>query len=450
MSAGPSNKNNETESTGNAAKQVAQKSLDGIFKLNVDCCEKIFEWLSIEDLHSMGQTCKRMKQIAGKFFRAEYPSAKITSNRDGIYYTRLDGSTSSYRHSPLDGFIEFIEMVDFDPNCFNCNEEIKIQLENALRNIEEKCKSLKKFSLGQKSFNIKTDLISKILKKIESIDGIGDENILDSCPNLKYFSYNWFRTPIDWFFNFHKCKNLEYISLTQIEDRIEGFERFFDQIRKIKTIEIDGKFLLANSDAFCGTNAQLDNFKIDFTGCKKDKTSLCSILNTLHARLFYKRLHFTGTKVDQQWFNAMASLHALKTIEIGPIEDDVIWPEMQDLEEISIEDADDNKFDFTTLPYKLPNLRQIHSNTIKSILPFIRCSNKLSRILLEEEEEEETFLTKNVLNLPALNKERTKLVGAYKVIIYVSEKIFLATKYAMGECRSLIEIKRIESMKSNK
>ena len=32
-----------------------------IFKLNAICCDDLFEWLSLEDLHSLGQTCKRMQ-----------------------------------------------------------------------------------------------------------------------------------------------------------------------------------------------------------------------------------------------------------------------------------------------------------------------------------------------------------------------------------------------------
>lgn len=54
--------------------------------------------------------------------------------------------------------------------------------------------------------------------------------------------------------------------------------------------------------------------------------------------------------------------------------------------------------------------------------------------------------SENILDLRGLNKEREKLTFAKKILIYVKEDIFLATKWALTQTEfNLIEMKRIDS-----
>lgn len=58
------------------------------------------------------------------------------------------------------------------------------------------------------------------------------------------------------------------------------------------------------------------------------------------------------------------------------------------------------------------------------------------------------YLVKGVIDLTALNEERSKLNGATKVIIYVEERIFLATKFAKANIElSLVMLKRAKAVK---
>ena len=41
------------------------------------CTEEMFDWMTLVDLHAVGQTCKRMQQLAGYFFRLNYPGARV-------------------------------------------------------------------------------------------------------------------------------------------------------------------------------------------------------------------------------------------------------------------------------------------------------------------------------------------------------------------------------------
>lgn len=94
-------------------------------------------------------------------------------------------------------------------------------------------------------------------------------------------------------------------------------------------------------------------------------------------------------------------------------------------------------------------LKRIEFNCASSndILPFICHATKVNKIQV-------TFLTNGshfdecneILDLVALNKERDKLVGACKVMIYVMENVYLATKWAIKQTDfRMIEMKRISS-----
>lgn len=56
-----------------------------IFKLNIDCFDEIFDYLSTEDLLGIGQTCKMMQQVVGEYFKKNYTAASMFGGNDGIY-----------------------------------------------------------------------------------------------------------------------------------------------------------------------------------------------------------------------------------------------------------------------------------------------------------------------------------------------------------------------------
>ena len=69
----PSNKKTRSNQ---AAAQNAEP-LPDIFKLDVDCFQEIFDYLSILDMVSMGRTCKRMQKVAGDWFLRTYSDHKL-------------------------------------------------------------------------------------------------------------------------------------------------------------------------------------------------------------------------------------------------------------------------------------------------------------------------------------------------------------------------------------
>lgn len=77
------NRNNENENQ-------YLLSLPPIFKLNGHCFDELFDYLSLKDLHSLGQTSKSMQQMTGTFFKFNYSAQFITSITIGINILKED------------------------------------------------------------------------------------------------------------------------------------------------------------------------------------------------------------------------------------------------------------------------------------------------------------------------------------------------------------------------
>lgn len=65
-----------------------------ILKLNAICCDDLFDWLSLRDLQSLGQTCKRMKQLTGVYYRENFNETQTCCKRapftgNSSYFGRL-------------------------------------------------------------------------------------------------------------------------------------------------------------------------------------------------------------------------------------------------------------------------------------------------------------------------------------------------------------------------
>ena len=76
-----------------------EESHTTIFRLNMDCFEAIFDYLSLKDLHSFGQTCRAMQQMAGDYFQRNFKSAEKFSAK--MAFTRFIQTMKVYRMNVL-------------------------------------------------------------------------------------------------------------------------------------------------------------------------------------------------------------------------------------------------------------------------------------------------------------------------------------------------------------
>lgn len=82
---------------------IDRQSQSPISKLNPDCLDEIFDYLTMDDLYSFGRTCKLMQKIAGNYFKLNYLAATtystdremftVYSDKDGIIRHHIETST---------------------------------------------------------------------------------------------------------------------------------------------------------------------------------------------------------------------------------------------------------------------------------------------------------------------------------------------------------------------
>ena len=411
--------------------------------LNVDCCEEVFDYLSLADLHAMAQTCTRMHRIAGSHFQQTYAAAHVVCKSDGIYIRCIQ----------INGFTQFIQNISFycdDLLCFgyvqsNCFDSLKKIRFCSIAMTDEKIACLQ-----------------SILAKVEVVEifcctmnGEFYENFLSKCSKLKRLTVKGFYGPgpligtaNDWLLR--EYSQLEHLELTsmRVDYEINELETFFHRNPHIRSFAIDSDCLWNNRNLIMTAQVNLDRLAIDSENFETDY--FYQLLNELHAIGVYKKLQFYLLNIDERSINPIASLTAMDKLYSQLLDEDVAFPYLTNLKELCI-GCTINITDMNALAKSLVNLEQIqflvaHSN---QIVPFVRHSTKLTKIKVKSLKEE-TSRDGNVLDLTAWNKERGKLVGARKIVVYVEEDVYLATKWTLNDIdRSLIQLKRTESHDSN-
>lgn len=408
-----------------------------IFKLNLDCCDEIFALLPLKDLHSLGETCKTMQQVTGSYFQDNYKSSKIWVKHDGF---RL-GSDN------LNGFSEFAERIwmdggvdDFQYAGAQCTDSVKEIFFDL-------------FSLNE----VKIDCIKGILSHVETVlltDCIipGDffDSFLKFCPNIKRLAVLCFEGfQCQWLLrNYPK---LEYLKLAgEITFQFDDLKRFFENNPNVDSFAVDGFYILMNHQLISETTLQFRDLTVSLEpNYADDANQFLIIFKEFHKRGIYQRLHLflNGKQWDERFFDEMSTVPALVNLCLDYLSSEMslkISKVLQKLEVFRPLNVSLNELEM--LAKGCSNLERIVFREASSteILPFIRYSRKLKVIRV--------CLLKNglyfdgVLNLPKLNVEREKLDSACKVTIYVDEKAFLATKWAIVKSElELVEMRRNSS-----
>lgn len=83
---------------------VKEDKKAAILKLDIDCGDNAFDYLTLEDLVSIGKTCKRMQQLAGYCFQQKF-SSFASCGSDGI--TRF----FRYYRTNVEHFAPFIQKI---------------------------------------------------------------------------------------------------------------------------------------------------------------------------------------------------------------------------------------------------------------------------------------------------------------------------------------------------
>lgn len=161
-------------------------------------------------------------------------------------------------------------------------------------------------------------------------------------------------------------------------------------------------------------------------------------LNQLYNRGFYKHLKIIKN-INQETIDQFTTVRGIDEIHIHEIEEKCDFSHWINIKSLELSDYYDHSNHVNALAANLMNLQylQFGEANVNDILPFVQRSEKLKRI--------EIHSFQGKMDLMQLNKEREKLPEAHKVIIYISDYVFLATKWSIknGDTNlSKIELRR--------
>lgn len=247
--------------------------------------------------------------------------------------------------------------------------------------------------------------------------------------------------PIPWLLQ-HYPKLTELDLFPRFVSVIQELTIFFEQNPKIQGFSTSFDFLWQNRDQFINSKLTLNILSVgDFQNHSTvDMQKMCDLLKELHESKVFKRLHLNFEENYQQIWNQIVLLPGLERLRICKTVDIFNVSRVIGLKELHLPDGLTTN-DIQILAENLVNLNEVTVGSITSddLLPFMRYSKKLKKL--------HAHLNGGILNLPKLNKEREQLVNAQKVIIYVPDNSFLATKWKTHYGYANMEL--VEMQRSN-
>ncbi|XP_031637154.1 uncharacterized protein LOC116349727 [Contarinia nasturtii] len=394
-----------------------------IFKLINDCWEEIFDWLSLEELHSFGRTCKHFQRLTGEYFKWKYQNV----------ICHVNDNEKIIQCKKLDGFIPFTQKLAF----FRLNPDASFRY--VLKNI----KSPKSMEIvNARSTNLDLKLMKNNLSNVEVLkfrnsylDGSFIETFLKLCVRLKRLTIGP-NAGNTWLL--HKYPTLQYFKLTDYEcDSLVNDElmTFFQQNPNVRSFATTEKILFQNRDSFIANNIELDELTILRVD---DIDELCVVVNDLYRRGFYKRLHLKTVSTK-----CLKNMPGLVTLYINTYYNYVEMPQLDGVMELFLNALSDGLHfvvNMEEVSMNLKNLERIFTPATSEeyLRVFFRNSAKLKEIKIE-------YLCDGI-DVVAMNIERKKLKGAKQVTIFLDEEDYLAIKSKHNKTDfGLIEVKRKES-----
>lgn len=413
-----------------------------MLKLDIDCCEEAFDYLPLEDLINVGKTCKRLKKVIGFILHQYYPGLHANSKHDRIYV--YSGVNLNMNH--LAGVIRRIHIfVPYNSQYF--------------WKIHSKCYKLREIDIFYINLDeSKIDGLKRTLNRLEVIrlynsDVSGDfnENFLKFCPNIKtlsIFQENTVATILvgngnEWMHQ--NYPTLEHFACDNTE--IAEMQTLLEVNQNIRKFSVQDDYIQQYAHSLMTANIKLDELEVEMGEVDR---KFIDQLNALYERGFYQHLRlYLAYWLHDDDISQYAELNGLVTFHMmDPPAENIQLSKLTGLKELYII-GNEKVEDLSALPINLPSLERIQFKIASTddILPFIRQSMNLEKIKVDDIRDGTYFKTvDNVINLVKLNEERTKLEGAEKMTIYVREKVYLATKWAIRETDyATVRLKRIDS-----
>lgn len=247
----------------------------------------------------------------------------------------------------------------------------------------------------------------------------------------------------------------EYPTLEHFElvsrNKIDTVIQFLKLNRNIHTFSTTIEFMIENKESFIPFDIKLNVLSILHSYTNIDTKKFNAFVKQLSEHQkhgLFQQLHLYFHSTIEKYIYPQGQLsfvtiwHCINGEQHFALESMINLERMYLLRASLIDDLDAALSKVTKLNYIF-----FSSEAIDKILTFIRGSSKLRKIKFYNLLNGIFFNSKDsILDLSALNDERSKCAYANRLTIYVNEKIYLATKSALKQTKfSLIEIKRYES-----
>lgn len=425
-------RNNENNHHANsAAVAVNQERSANILKLDIDCYEEAFDYFPLGDLISVGRTCKRLQQVAGHCYQQNYSDMPIFASEDGV---EIFDFFEVLNQIDVNHFAPFIQKICFHKPNFRTFFELKSKF----------CR-LKEILICD--FKL-TDMISLKEIPIENLEVLcisGCElsydfyEIIGRCTKLKRLEILNCKGKFSWLGQ--KYPALEHFKFDTQKKLNERIPAFLELNPNIRTFATNLTFFWENRNKMMSANIKLDDLgiRIDTINNGNLEKSTSGLLNELYDRGFYRKLQLEiPYGINQEQMNRLGSLNALNKLfypnSCGP--DRITFPKLNNLEELYVDDSE-HVVNFKMMVNVCINLKRIHFLLagMDDIMPFIKRSADMQAIKVEVLGSVDNFNANIgiIIDLLALNKERSKLPDARKITLYVEERHYLATKWAIKE-----------------
>lgn len=404
-----------------------------IFKLDIDCFEEVFDYLSFEDLLSFGETCKKLQTFVAGYNKVNF---------SGRYFVIWEDEICSN-----DNFIPAINQIIISLQCIFNQISYSLQPLYDINTRIEQFSSLKHVSF----YNMDLILVEPDYERIQNIfDKIESVQLRSCLPefctkclnlsgNLKrIYIRSMLRRPFlkpddyhPWLFG--RYSKLEYFRfISDMKYEIDGLNGFLERNPNIRTFATSELFLWTNRNQFLNSKAKLDILRIDMDiffdetligGDKRMIQSIFQLINQLFEHGFFQRLHLLISKFIND-IDEVASLHSLEKLSIINFMHSYSLRPLTLVKELIIINGVE-RIDVEQLAEQCVKLEKLYLgvNTVDDFLPFVRRSAKLNKLTLIMHHTENLDIV-----MSALNEERQKLPGARKLIIYVPDHIFVDTK----------------------
>lgn len=437
--------NSSTEAAkSSSSSSTSDDSKPKIYKLNINCFETIFDYLSLEDLAECAKTCKLMQKVAGHILRKKFPYLRVFIDEYGDCLSDRLGLQIN-----LNMLREYIEPISF---VTDINTTISAAQCKQFKSVKYICFS------GLIFTSTEMETVKVILDNVNAMELMCCEfectgviqRLLELSKNLKHFAIRSSLDYNDTAWLLQKYPKLEHLAILPLtNERINELPTFFELNANVRYFMVDSDFLWINRMSMM--QIKLDELFIylsnDFCYEYSDSklNEYFGVLNEWHANGIFKRLHLIG-EVKQEIIDKLITLNGFIGLKSTALGMDANFTSLVNLQILHIDHFTSEFMDMTPIAEKLKNLKEIGflDADFKSLLPFIQHAPKLKRIVVKYMESDEDFN-----ELLAFNRERRKLCALVgnvsKVTIFIPETPYLNIRHkSVTMYLDLVEIRPFE------